>query len=210
MPDAGRVVHGRAAGAPYAAHVVARRTVEEAPEEFNRAVAAVRAVRPRPEVRLEEVPAPQRITPFSLALSGEVVEDDEECASGRFVLLHDPAGQPGWGGTFRVVAYVRAALEDDLGEDPLVGRIGWTWLQECLAACGAEVTEVGATVTRVVSETFGAIEHRPGSVEIEVRASWTPVEVPGEEQLLAWIDLLCTVGGLPPLPQGVAALPRRR
>jgi len=28
--------------------------------------------------------------------------------------------------------------------------------------------------------------------------------------LRAWVDLLCTIGGLPPLPSGVAALPGRR
>ena len=28
--------------------------------------------------------------------------------------------------------------------------------------------------------------------------------------LEAWADLLCTVAGLPPLPEGVTALPHRR
>src|SRR5205085_91091 len=61
---------------------------DDAPEEFLAAVRGLRAVRLRPEVVLEEVPAPQRIAPFALALSAEVVLDGEELATGRFVLLH--------------------------------------------------------------------------------------------------------------------------
>jgi hypothetical protein len=181
----------------------------EAPEEFRLAVERLRAVRVRPEIVVEEVPAPQRIAPHALALSADVVVDDEELATGRFVLLYDPAGQEAWEGTFRAVTFVRAALESDLGADPLVGQIGWTWLQESLEAGGVEYRAAGCTVTRVVSESFGTLADRPPSVELEVRASWTPTDdVAGHLQ--AWATLLCTVGGLPPLPQGVAALPRRR
>jgi hypothetical protein len=182
---------------------------DDAPEEFLRAVERLRAVRLRPEVVVEEVPAPQRIAPNAIALSADVVADDEELATGRFVLLYDPAGQDAWEGTFRAVTFVRAALESDLGADPLVGQIGWTWLQESLQACGAEYIAAGCTVTRVVSESFGSLSDRPPTVELEVRASWTPTDDVATH-LQAWAGLLCTVGGLPPLPQGVAALPRRR
>lgn len=202
------MVPGRGA-AQYAAIVAVRRMPDDAPEEFLVAVERLRAVRLRPEVLVEEVPAPQRIAPHALALSADVVVDDEELATGRFVLLFDPAGQESWEGTFRAVTFVRAALESDLGGDPLVGEIGWTWLQESLEAGEVEYLAAGCTVTRVVSESFGTLAERPASVELEIRASWTPT---GDvaAHLLAWSQLLCTVGGLPPLPQGVAALPRRR
>ncbi|MDQ1287202.1 MAG: hypothetical protein QG622_767 [Actinomycetota bacterium] len=182
---------------------------DDAPEEFLDAVECLHAVHLRPEVMVEEVPAPQRIAPHALALSADVVVDDEELATGRFVLLFDPAGQESWDGTFRAVTFVRAALESDLGGDPLVGEIAWTWLRESLEACEVEYRAAGCTVTRVVSESFGTLSERPPSVELEIRASWTPT---GDvaSHLVAWSHLLCTVGGLPPLPQGVAALPRRR
>ena len=51
-------------------------------------------VRLRPEVRLTEVPAPQRIAPYAVALTADVVDPrdtDDDLASGRFVLLHDPS-----------------------------------------------------------------------------------------------------------------------
>lgn len=182
---------------------------DDAPEEFLAAIQRLRAVRLRPEVLLEEVPAPQRIAPHAVAVSADVVLDDEELATGRFVLLYDPAGQDAWEGTFRAVTFVRAALEPEMGADPMIGQVGWTWLQECLDGVGAAYGAAGGTVTRVVSESFGALADRSPSVEIEVRASWTPLDDVGGH-LQAWAGLLCTVGGLPPLPAGVAPLPRRR
>jgi hypothetical protein len=182
---------------------------DDAPEEFLLAVERLRAVRLRPEVVVEEVPAPQRIAPHALALSADVVSDDEELATGRFVMLYDPAGQESWEGRFRAVTFVRAALESDLGADPLVGQIGWTWLEESLQGAGAGYVAAGCTVTRVVSESFGALADRPPTVELEIRASWTPTDDTAVH-LQAWASLLCTVAGLPPLPAGVAALPRRR
>jgi hypothetical protein len=182
---------------------------DDAPEEFLAGVERLRAAQLRPEVVLDEVPAPQRIAPYAAAFGAEVPLDGEEPATGRFVLLHDPAGQDAWEGTFRAVTFVRASLEPDLGADPMLGQIGWTWLQECLDAENATRTAEGGTVTRVVSESHGALAERPMTVEIEVRASWTPLD-DLTRHLQAWSALLCTVAGLPPLPQGVTALPRRR
>jgi hypothetical protein len=182
---------------------------DDAPEEFLGAIERLRAVRLRPEVVLEEVPAPQRIAPHAVAVSADVLLDDEELATGRFVLLYDPAGQDAWEGTFRAVTFVRAALEPELGADPMIGQVGWTWLQECLQAVGGTHVAAGGTVTRVVSESFGALADRPATVEIEIRASWTPQDDVGLH-LQAWAGLLCTVAGLPPLPAGVSPLPRRR
>ena len=189
------------------------------PDAFERAVRALRAVRLRPDVALTEVPAPARIAPHAVALAGDVLADGEELATGRFILLHDPAAPPEWGGTFRVVTYVRADLEAELGADPMLGQVGWSWLEDALGEHGALAAGVGGTVTRVLSEGYGALADRPPSVDVEVRASWTPL--PADERdgagagdpfdvgahLLAWSVLLCSVAGLPPLPEGVSALP---
>jgi hypothetical protein len=182
---------------------------EDAPEEFLRVIERLRAVRLRPEVVLEEVPAPQRIAPHAVALTADVLVEDDELSTGRFVLLHDPGGQDAWEGTFRAVTFVRAGLEPEFGADPMIGQVGWTWLEECLAQADLQHRALGGTVTRVVSESYGALADRPLSIEIEVRASWTPLDDPAAH-LQAWAALLCTVGGLPPLPEGVAPLTRRR
>jgi len=184
----------------------------DAAAEFARAIAELREVRLRPEVRLTEVPAPQRIAPYAVALSAEVVApgDGEELSSGRFVLLHDPSCPEPWEGAWRAVTFSRAELEPEMAGDPALGEVGWAWLVEALEEHGLDFGAEAGTVTRVVSERFGGLAERDPSVEMEVRASWTPLDGRLGDHLLAWSQLLCTIAGLPPLPEGVVALPGPR
>lgn len=185
------------------------------PEEFRAAVAQMRAARLRPEIFCEEMPAPQRIAPFASALSADVSVDGDDVGTGRIVLLHDPAGNDAWAGTFRCVAYARAEIDPEMANDPLLGEVGWTWLSEALAAHGAGYVAPSGTVTKVASESFGSMSEEGATAQLEIRASWTPVAEPGQPVDLgphveAWAELLCTASGLPPVPEGVAPLPSRR
>ncbi|YAL84536.1 DUF3000 domain-containing protein [Dermacoccaceae bacterium W4C1] len=184
----------------------------ESASAFNAVARSLAEARLRPEIRLTEVPAPGRVAPHALALTAEVFTDhsDEELASGRFVLLHDPSAPEPWDGTWRVVTFARAEMEAETATDPLLGEVGWSWLEESLEAEGADHVAAGGTVTRVVSESFAALADRPSTVELEVRASWTPTDSDLVPHLQAWGRLLCTVAGLPPLPEGVVALPGQR
>jgi Protein of unknown function (DUF3000) len=195
--------------------MVARREADELPEEFRRALVSLRSAIPRPEVLLEETPAPQRLAPHAVAMTADVLteeaeDDEDELATGRLVLLHDPAGHEAWQGTFRIVTYVRAELETEMAADPMLPGVGWAWLTEALAGHGAAFVAASGTVTRVASESFGAIAGEKSSAQIEIRASWTPVDDAYDAHLLAWCDLLCTTAGLPPVPAGVVPLPSRR
>ena len=190
--------------------MAAQQEVTDAPEPFRRALAALHAAPRRPEVVLEEAPAPQRLAPWAVALTADVVVADEEIATGRLVLLHDPAGQTAWEGTFRLVTFVRASVEPEIAADPLLPGVGWTWLLEALGQREAGYRAASGTVTRVVSESFGALAERPASADVEIRASWSPTSEDTGPHLSAWCELLCTVAGLPPVPAGVATLPRRR
>jgi hypothetical protein len=192
------------------------------PEEFRVAVAQLRAARLRPEVFCEEMPAPQRIAPFAAALSADVTVDGDDVGTGRIVLLHDPAGNDAWEGTFRCVAYARAEIDPEMANDPLLSEVGWSWLTEALAAHGAAFVAPSGTVTKVSSESFGTMEDEGASAQLEIRASWTPMangdtDLAGDVRSLdlgphveAWGELLCTASGLPPVPEGVAPLPSRR
>ncbi|HMO11237.1 MAG TPA: DUF3000 domain-containing protein [Actinotalea sp.] len=184
-------------------------TAPDTPSPFVQALHALREQRLRPEVQLDEVPAPSRIAPFAVALSAEVDPErsGDEIASGRFVLLHDPAGQEAWEGTFRVVTLTRATLEPELAGDPMLCAAAWTWVTDALA--GVPHRALGGTVTKVVSQSFDALAERPDTVEVEIRASWSPDGGVGDH-LHAWSTVLCTAAGLPPLPEGVTALPRLR
>jgi hypothetical protein len=191
----------------------------EAPAVFARAVETLRAASFRPEVHLEETPPPKRLATHTFALSADVFtdgdapddQDSEPAATGRLVLLHEPRGHEAWHGHFRLVTYIRASLEPEMGSDPLLLAVAWTWLTDALAARSASFTAASGTVTKVSSEGFGGMAGEPPTSEVEIRASWTPVHDDDlEPHALAWGDGLITAAGLLPLPAGVVAIPSSR
>lgn len=180
---------------------------------FEAAVAAVMALPWRAELTVEEIPAPQRIAPHAAAIAADVDVDGEEVGNGRLVLLHDPAGNPAWEGTFRCVTFARAVVDPEMASDPLLAEVGWSWLQDALERRGATYTAPSGTVTAVSSRSFGSMEDDPDRAEVEIRASWTPELTAGEQivpHVEAWQDLLCMVAGLPLLPDGVVPIPLHR
>lgn len=187
------------------------RSVTEQDHAFESAVARIRTVTARPEFTLAEGPAPSRLAPFALALTADAT-GDEDLASGRFVLLHDPDGVDEWDGDFRAVVFVRAALEPDLIDDPLLHEVGWSWLLESLESSGCRQLQLGGTITRNSGRSFGTMSDRPADGWLEVRASWTPAatDVPAcqsmDRHLRAWLRLLDHAAGLQPLPDDVAHL----
>ncbi|MFC1414895.1 DUF3000 domain-containing protein [Streptacidiphilus sp. N1-12] len=197
------------------------------PPAFREAVEALRGARLRPEVVIGDTPAPRKLAPYAFALTATIEVDGEELADGRLVLLHQPGGHEAWDGEFRLVSLGRAELEAEMADDPLLSDVGWSWLMDALEQQGARFTEPSGTVTRCSSHYFGALAERETSTEIEIRASWTPVQdgAPGSaagfaEHLRAWCELLCLCAGLPPAPGvpepaaarsgGVVPMPTRR
>ncbi|MGC5034907.1 DUF3000 domain-containing protein [Streptomyces sp. DT190] len=195
-----------------------RREADSAPPPFRAAVEALRGARLRPQIEVEQTPAPKRLAPYSYALEAAVVDGDQDLADGRLVLLHDPAGHDAWRGTFRLVTLVRAELEPEMAADPLLPEVCWSWLTGALQTRGLTCGEPSGTVTRASSHYFGGLSARPAASQIEIRASWTPREgldgVPDTAAHLAsWCDLLAQVAGLPPAVPGdasVVTLPQRR
>ncbi|SDT19953.1 Protein of unknown function [Pseudarthrobacter equi] len=210
--------------------------LDQVPPDFLHALGTLRKAQCRKELHLAEIPAPARLAPFAVALGAEVMaqgagtaapplhgpaamalaaagtgeDSDTELATGRFILLHDPEGSAVWDGEFRIVTYIRAELEPDMGNDEMLGTVAWTWLVEALENHDAPYRAAGGTATRVLSESFGTLSERPGTIDIELRASWTPATPDVTAHLEAWSDMVCTFAGLPPLPDGVTPLPQRR
>lgn len=180
---------------------------------FDEAVNALLSLPWRPELAVEEIPAPQRIAPYAVAIAADVEVGDDELGNGRLVLLHDPDGNPAWDGTFRCVTFARSVVDPEMAIDPLLGEVGWSWLTDALQARDAAYTAPSGTVTAVSSKSFGSMEGDPDKAEVEIRASWTPLLATGAgivPHVLAWQDLLCMVAGLPLLPDGVVALDPHR
>jgi hypothetical protein len=200
-------------------------TSQPGADEFRRSVAEVESGiviqrQIRPELTFDDEPPPRRLAPLAHAVAATVLEagqGDTEIGWGKFVLLFDAAGQPGWDGKHRIIGYVRAELEPEMTVDPLINEVGWSWLTEALDARTTGYTMISGTVTTVVTQGFGGKQDEPTSTGFELRASWSPVISEGSSAALdghvaAWCDVLCAAAGLPPLAPGVAALrpPRRR
>ena len=181
---------------------------------FERLLDQLRIFTPRPEVVLEEVPAPQKLATFAFAFSadvsnGKLGDEEDELASGRFVLLHEPGGQESWEGEFRCVTFVRADVDTAMQQDPLLPEFGWGWFLSALAAADCTITAPSGTVTRVSSASFGKLSPRDDGSEIEIRASWTPVINDASEliqHISGWCTLIAEVAGLEEIPDGVSAI----
>lgn len=166
----------------------------------------------RDEVELVEVPAPAKLAPYAVAMAADVTDaEDEVLAVGRFILLYDHEYSDIWDGNFRIVTYIRTSLEADLGEDPLMSEVAWTWMVEALDEATATYRQPGGTATRVLSKGFGMLDDQIDSIDLELRASWTPAGDNLNRHLTAWTDMVCTFAGLPPVTEGVIPLsPIRR
>ncbi len=190
-----------------------------AEETFAAAAAAFMAGRDAQvhrDVQFEDVPAPKRLAPYATAIAATLQRDDADVAWGRLVLLYDPDGQPGWDGFFRLVAYIRAEVEPEMAADPLLGEVGWSWLSDALDAHVPGYAVPSGTVTRVITEGFGAKRDELPLTGFELRASWSPAGPgsaglgglgPGQSDLgtldlsahiAAWCDCLSAAAGLEP------------
>lgn len=193
-------------------------TPPAAPAEFIAAADQLRGATLRSELAVREIAAPERIAPHSLALAAGVRQGsgpdteavlDSPAGAGRFVLLHDPASAEEWGSDFRVVCYAQAPLEVEIGVDPFISDVAWSWLVDALALRDAEYTYLSGTATKVLSSSFGTLESRGDSSQIELRASWTPLGGSFAAHAEAWSELLCLLAGLPH-EEGVASLRHHR
>jgi hypothetical protein len=179
-----------------------RPAAEETPAAFRAALDALARVRPRPEIVLETIPAPQRLAPYAAALAAHVVDpegdDDEEIAVARFIVLHDPAGHEAWHGTIRCVGYLSAGTDEHMVDDTMFSEVAWSWLTDALTDTGAAFRAVGGTVTRTASTRFGELAGPEHSVDVEIRASWTAGDTALDRHLEAWLEVLGNAAGLPP------------
>jgi DUF3000 family protein len=171
------------------------------PAEFQAALEALATVHPRAEVVVEHIPAPQRLAPWSHAVGirvGDPADDEDELASGRFIVLFDPEGHEAWQGTTRCVGYLSASTDSEMVDDSMFSEVAWSWLTDALTQHGASHHSVGGTVTRTASTRFGSIASPEHSVDVEIRASWTAEGTDLDKHLIAFLEVLGNAAGLPP------------
>lgn len=175
---------------------------------------AIRRAKARPELVITEIPAPGQLAPHAVALAADVRParhgSDSDLGTGRFILLYDPDEPEAWGGRFRVVCFAQAPLETEIGLDPFLADVAWSWLVDALDARGAKYTAASGTATKIISTGFGELAKQGDGSQIELRASWTPLEHDVAAHVEGWGELLCMLAGLPPTGEGVSLLSPRR
>jgi len=184
------------------------------PSAFAAALDSIRAATTRAELAVSEIPAPGTLAPWSYALAADVTParhgSDSDLGTGRFVLLYDPASPDAWGGEFRVICFAQAPLETEMGVDPFLADVAWSWLVDALDTRGAQYSSASGTASRILSTGFGELEAQGDGAQIELRASWTPTDHNLAAHVEGWGELLCMLAGLPPAIEGVSLLSARR
>jgi len=183
-------------------------------DRWAAALASLDGARPRADLRFEEIAAPTGLAPHARAYAADVQPPqhgiDSELGTGRFIVLHDLEMPEAWGGDFRVVCYAQAPLERDIGSDPLLPEVAWSWLVDALGDRGARYHSASGTATTILSTGFGGLADQGHGAQLELRASWTPSDLDLGRQFEAWGDFLCLLAGLPPSTDGVSLLAPRR
>lgn len=185
---------------------------------FADAVADIRAMTWRDDVTIREIAAPVGLAPEAFALSGDVLQPDDSADSpygtGRFVLLSDPDEPAPWNGPLRIVSFAQAPLEPEIGTDPFLADVAWSWLVDALGSRRAGYHSASGTATKTLSKGFGSLAAQGDGAQIDLRASWSPAPDQGPGALAAhveaWVELLCMLAGLPPGSEGVTLLAAHR
>lgn len=179
---------------------------------FESATAELHETAFRADIVVREIPTPQGLAPYALALAADVRPDDDgdsAYGTGRFVLLHDPDEPDAWGGAWRIVAFAQAPLETEIGTDPLLADVTWSWLVDALESRDAVYRAASGTSTKTLSKGFGGLALEGDGAQIELRASWTP-EGPFRPHVEAWAELVGMLAGLPPGSEGIAVIGARK
>jgi hypothetical protein len=178
------------------------------PPEFDQAVANADKAVFRPELAVRDIPAPEGIAPYAKAWSSVVSPEARggDHGTSRLVILFDPSEPEGWSGRFRAVCFAKAPLDQSMGEDPMLPRVAWSWLTDALDQRGAQYHRAAGTASTIVSTGFGELHSDSVGAEIEMRASWSPLDDDLSSHLEAWSEFVCMLAGFPPTTEGVTAL----
>ena len=173
----------------------------------------MRAISFRDDLTVREIAAPQGLAPNAFAIAGDVRPEpdatDSPYGTGRLVLLHDPEEPAPWNGPWRIVCFAQAPLEPEIGIDPLLADVAWTWLTDALESRRAGFHSASGTATKTLSKGFGTLAAEGDGAQIELRASWSP-EGAIAPHVEAWAELVCMLAGLPPGSEGIAMLGSHR
>lgn len=167
----------------------------------------LKQVESRPEITLSQIPAPQGIAPEAIAIAAEVNhETATDHGVSRLVFCRDPGMPEGWNSEFRIIGYAKSPIELDMAKDEYLSAMPWEWLKDALSQSGAAFAHDAGTTTTVLSTGHGSLISQPQHAELEIRASWAPLDLDLTSHLEGWVELLALMSGLPPKDSKVVRL----
>ncbi len=171
--------------------------------DFATAVESLVGFVERANVHVAQIESPAGLAKHAIAFSAHVIDanvpeetgENANQGTGRLVLLWDEPGQENWFGNFRVICFIKSALEFEIGADASSSEIAWDWLTDALRTRVASYAAPAGTVTRVLSVGFGALETQDHHAQIEMRASWSLKTNDFLPHFEAWLDAVLLFGG---------------
>lgn len=186
---------------------------KEVPAQFATAAMGLSDKLLRSELETHQIPSPEKIAPFALAFATHApnpAETPNNRAAGRIVFLHDPSQFDIWGSNMRVIAYGKSPLAADVIDDTEYAKYWWGTLELALVNHGAKYSASAGTITKMISTGVGSLGNEPVHTEIELRASWSPLEDSLAEHFAAWQDLIADMAGFEIAADGVINIARAK
>jgi hypothetical protein len=167
----------------------------------------LKRVESRPEITLSQIPSPQGIAQEAIAIAAEVNhETATDHGVSRLVFCRDTSNPEGWNSEFRIIGYAKSPIELEMAKDDYLSALPWEWLKDSLKQAGANFAHDAGTTTTVLSTGHGSLIAQPQHAELEIRASWAPMDFDLTSHLEGWIELLALISGLPPKDSKVVRL----
>ena len=168
-------------------------------DTFQGMLSGLGEVTPREGIILTQIPSPKGIAPEAVAISAEVAhETASDHGVSRLVYCRDPEMPEGWNSEFRIIGYAKSPIELEMAKDDYTASMPWEWLKDCLKVSGAQFAHEAGTTTTVISTGHGSLVSQPQHGELEIRASWAPLDFDLSNHLRGWIELVALISGLPP------------
>ena len=168
-------------------------------DTFQGMLSGLGEVTPREEIILTQIPSPKGIAPEAVAISAEVAhETASDHGVSRLVYCRDPEMPEGWNSEFRIIGYAKSPIELEMAKDDYTASMPWEWLKDCLKLSGAQFAHEAGTTTTVISTGHGSLVSQPQHGELEIRASWAPLDFDLSNHLRGWMELVALISGLPP------------
>lgn len=181
--------------------------LSELSNAFAGALSRFPAIESRSEITLSQIPSPKGIAPESIAIAAEINhETATDHGVSRLVFCRDASMPEGWNSEFRIIGYAKSPIELDMAKDEYLSAMPWEWLKDSLVMAGAKFAHEAGTTTTVLSTGHGSLIAQPQHAELEIRASWAPLDTDFSSHLEGWIELLALISGLPPKDSRVVRL----